>query len=99
MRRFVIPLFALFALTVTASAQPEKPAPPKAPFPALPDGEAWDRLPPQKPALPEWARVLAGPLPKTTAKLVELDYLHRAKNPLGPELAALLRLAVAKELR
>jgi alkylhydroperoxidase family enzyme len=98
MRRFVIPIFALFALTVTASAQPEKPAPSKSPFPALPDGEAWDKLPPRKPALPEWARVLAGPLPKTTAKLLELDYLHRAKNPLDPVLAALLRATVAEAL-
>lgn len=99
MRRFALPIFALFALTVTASAQPEKPAPSKAPFPALPDSDAWDKLPPQKkPALPEWARVLAGPLPKTTAKLLELDYLHRAKSPLDPTLAALLRATVAKAL-
>lgn len=98
MRRFVIVLFALLALALIASAQPEKPAAPP-PFPALPDGEAWDKLPPpKKPVLPEWARVLAGPLPKTTAKLLELDYLHRTKNPLDPKLAAALRLTVAKSL-
>ena len=38
----------------------------------------------QHPPLPEWAKVLAGPLPKTTATMLELDYLHREKNPLGP---------------
>jgi hypothetical protein len=100
MRRFVIPIFALFALAVVASAQPEKPAPPKSPFPALPDEGAWNILPPQKtPALPEWARVLVGPLPKTTAKMLELDYLHRTKNPLGARFAARLRYTVATELQ
>ena len=65
MHRFTIPIFALFAFAVTAPAQPDK-SPPKAPFPALPDAEAWAKLPPQKkPVLPECARVLAGPLPKT----------------------------------
>lgn len=94
-------LFAVFALSVwagTISAQPDKPAP-KMPFPALPEKDAWDRLPPQKkPALPEWARVLAEPMPKTTAKLLELDYAHRAKSPLDARLAAALRLAVAEAL-
>jgi alkylhydroperoxidase family enzyme len=81
-----------------ASAQPDKSAP-KAPFPALPDDEAWGKLPPQKkPVLPEWARALAGPLPKTTAKMLELDYLHRAKSPLGAVLAARIRLTVADAL-
>ena len=95
MRHFAIPLLALGAFAVAASAQPAKP-----PFPALPDDDAWGQLPPQKkPVLPEWARVLAGPLPKTTAKLLELDYVHRAKNPLDPILAAMLRLEVAQALR
>ncbi len=99
MYRFAIPILALFGCAVVASAQPDPPAAPKAPFPVLPDGDAWDKLPPpKKPALPEWARTLAGPMPKTTAKLLELDYLHRAKNPLGPELSALLRREVAKAL-
>src|SRR3982751_191680 len=99
MRRFVIVLFALLALALIASAQPDKPAPPKVPFPALPDGDAWSKLPPpKKPALPEWARALAEPLPTTTAKLLELDYRHREKSPLDPQLAALLRATVAEEL-
>jgi alkylhydroperoxidase family enzyme len=95
MHRFVLPLFALFALAVLAQAQPDKPPP----FPALPEKDAWGRLPPQKkPALPEWARVLAGPLPKTTAKLLELDYLHRARNPLDAMFAGWLRWEVAVHL-
>ena len=98
MSRFVVPLLALGAAVAVASAQPDKLAP-KAPFPALPDDEAWGKLPPQKkPALPEWARTLAGPMPKTTAKMLELDYLHRAKNPLGAALAARIRWTVADAL-
>jgi len=34
-------------------------------------------------------------MPRTTAKMVELDYLHRAANPLGARLACLLRWTVA----
>ena len=52
----------------------------------------------QNPPLPEWAKVLSGPLPKTTAKMLELDYLHREKNPLGPVLAARIRGVVADAL-
>jgi alkylhydroperoxidase family enzyme len=99
MRNLGISLLALCVCAVAASAQPEKPVP-KALFPALPDEDAWGKLPPQKkPALPEWARVLAGPLPKTTAKLLELDYHHRVNNPLGPRLSARLRWEVAKTLK
>jgi len=101
MRRFTIPILALLVLALAASAQPDKPAPPKSgPFPALPESDAWSKLPPPpKPALPEWACVMAGPLPKTTAKMLELDYLHRANNPLGPRLAATLRGVVAGRLK
>jgi alkylhydroperoxidase family enzyme/alkyl hydroperoxide reductase subunit AhpC len=70
------------------------------PAPAPKDGKvAWDRLPPpERPPLPAWAVELAGPLPKTTARMLELDYLHRAENPLGTVLAARVRLAVADTL-
>lgn len=99
MRRFVLPTLVLCALAAAAAAQPDPPAASKPQFPVLPDAEAWEKLPPaKKPALPEWARVLAGPLPKTTARLLELDHLHRAKNPLGPALPARLRLEVAEAL-
>jgi alkylhydroperoxidase family enzyme len=99
MLRFLIPSFVLCATALAASGEPDKPPAPKSPFPALPEDKAWGKLPPtKKPELPEWARVLAGPLPKTTAKMLELDYLHRTKNPLGPALSAKLRLAVAEAL-
>jgi len=35
----------------------------------------------KKPVLPEWARVLAGHC-RRPRRMLELDYLHRAKNPL-----------------
>jgi alkylhydroperoxidase family enzyme len=98
MRNFALSILALGAFAVAAPAQPEKPAP-KVPFPALPDGDAWDKLPPaKKPVLPEWARALAGPLPKTTAKLLELDNLHRTKNPLGPVLSGKIRWIAAEAI-
>ena len=100
MRLLAIALLILLAFA-TASAQPElAPLPkPASLFPAVAEDDVWDKLPPRKnPPLPEWAKVLSGPLPKTTAKMLELDYLHREKNPLGPVLAARLRRIVASEL-
>jgi|SRR5579883_117739 len=99
MFRFVLAGFAATALAVATSAQPDKTTKSKPPFPALPEEKTWSKLPPRKnPPLPEWARVLAGPLPKTTAKMLELDYLHRVKNPLGVVLAARIRWTVADAL-
>src|SRR5262245_61328521 len=67
-------------------------------FPATDNDAAWANLPRDNPPLPPWAKVLVGPLPKTTAKMLELDYFHREKNPLGPVLAANIRRVVAKSL-
>lgn len=94
--RPLLAITALFAFAFTANAQPEK----SALFPALPEEKAWGLLPPQKqPALPEWARVLSASMPKTTAKMLELDYLHRVNNPLGQRLSARLRYTVADALK
>lgn len=99
MFRFPLAIFAAIAIAAATFAQPEKITPSTKPFPALPEEKAWSKLPPRKnPALPEWARALAGPLPKTTAKMLELDYLHRVKNPLGAVLAARIRWTVADAL-
>ncbi|MFO0891698.1 MAG: hypothetical protein U0790_21455 [Isosphaeraceae bacterium] len=40
-------------------------------------------------------RALAGPLPRTTAAMLELDWLHRATNPIGPMLRAAMRWVAA----
>lgn len=98
MRVLVIGL-ALAVLTcgpVSVFAQ-EKAIEPKGLSP-LNNEDAWKLLPRKQTPLPAWARVLAGPLPKTTGAMLELDYLHRANNPLGPVLAAQLRYTTAKSL-
>lgn len=61
--------------------------PPRFPVPA--NAEAWKALP--NPPLPAWARAVSASLPKTAAKMLELDDLHRTSSPLGKALAAKLR--------
>ena len=68
-------------------------------FPALDNKEAWQRLPRETPQLPVWARTLAVSQPKTTGGVLALDYLHRAKNPLGAELAAKVRWSIADAMK
>ena len=60
-------------------------------FPEPTTAEAWKLLPRENPPLPAWARTLAPSLPKTAAKMLELDDLHRAKSPIGNALRAKLR--------
>jgi hypothetical protein len=74
-------------------------APMQSRVPMLSNEETWKRLPPlengkQQP-LPHWARALAGPLPRTTACMLELDDMHRMKSPLDPRLRAWLRWQAA----
>jgi alkylhydroperoxidase family enzyme len=72
-------------------------------IPVLTDTEAWKRLPPAEEGagqpLPAWARALAETLPRTTAVLLELDYLHRARSPLDPRLRGQLRWVAARANR
>lgn len=77
-----------------SAAQPDK----ANPLPVVSSEEAWAKLPRERPPLPEWARTLVAPLPRTTAKMLTLDYFHREKNPLGAELSSLLRWTVADAL-
>lgn len=69
-------------------------------LPVLDSAEAWKHLPTAEKgygrALPIWARTLAKTLPHTTAAMLELDYLHRTKNPLEPRLRAQLRWVAAR---
>lgn len=67
-------------------------------LPMLTNEEAWKRLPgaPESPQpLPAWARTLAGPMPLTTARMIELDSLHRTGDRLDARLRALTRWAAA----
>jgi alkylhydroperoxidase family enzyme len=72
-------------------------------FPILPDAAAWKQLPPAEKGgggpLPLWARALAESLPDTTAAMLELDYLHRARSPLDPKLRAKMRWIAARANR
>jgi alkylhydroperoxidase family enzyme len=74
-------------------AAPAKPAPAR--LPVLNDPEAWKHLPPAEQPLPVWARVLAPSLPRTTAAMLELDYLQRARSPLDPKLRGKMRWVAA----
>jgi alkylhydroperoxidase family enzyme len=63
------------------------------------DAEAWRHLPAAEEGagrpLPLWARALAVALPRTTAAMLELDYLHRERSPLEPNLRGKMRWACA----
>jgi alkylhydroperoxidase family enzyme len=71
----------------------------------LDDEDTWKRLPATEPTdepqatqarpLPSWARAFAGTLPRTTAVMLELDYLHRVQSPLDPLLRGRLRWVAA----
>src|SRR5579872_2300295 len=66
----------------------------------LEDDEAWSRLPPlDRPHLPNWARALAGSLPRTTAAMLELDYLYRTSTEIDPRLRARMRWTAAQANR
>ena len=64
-------------------------------FPQLGNAEALKRILAQEPKLPAWARMLATPLPQTTAAMLRLDFVHRAQNPLDPILRAKIRWSAA----
>jgi alkylhydroperoxidase family enzyme len=91
-------LFLLALVAGGLATAPGQADPPPARFPAAGNDEAWKLLPRQEPPLPAWARVLVRPLPRTTAAMLQLDYLHRGKNPLGPVLAGKARWAAADAL-
>ena len=98
MYRCFTPILIVCGLTAWAGASPAAAPPARARFPVLSNTEAWARLPRVEPALPAWARALAESLPVTTARMIELDNLHRSGNPLGAALAARVRREVADVL-
>lgn len=91
MRRLLVILAVVVASGGLTAVDPAKPGA----LPVVADADAWKQLPRKSPPLPVWARTLVGPLPKTTAAMLELDRLHRDGNPLGAVLAAKLRWAAA----
>lgn len=89
-------ILTLMLLATHASAEPDKSGPGR--FPESGSEEAWAKLPRENPQLPPWAKMLVGPLPRTTARMLELDYFHREKNPLGSALSSQLRWTAADAL-
>jgi alkylhydroperoxidase family enzyme len=61
--------------------------------------ECWRALPIQAPRgkqrLPNWALLTARTLPRTTVAMLELDWLHRTKNAIGPALRGQMRWVAA----
>ena len=96
MRTFSVALLA--ALVGTPGLRASAPLPPTR-FPVAGNDQAWKRLPLKNPPLPTWARTLSRSLPRTTALMLNLDHLHRAKNPLGSVLAGKLRWIAADEIK
>ncbi len=102
-------LWSLRTTPGRSAEPPAKPQPKAPPLPSavqapsgisvLANSEAWKCLPhAEKGAgqpLPPWARALARTLPQTTAAMLELDYLHRAKSPLDPKLRGKMRWVAA----
>lgn len=86
--RHLIPLILAAACAATGAPSEQRFAP-------LSDEAAWSRVPRETPPLPLWARTLIDSLPRTTALQLDLDSLHRTKNPIGQVLAGRLRWAVA----
>jgi len=64
-------------------------------LPVLSDEDTWKLLPAATTGrgqqLPSWAGMLAAELPRTTAALLQLDYVHRAASPIPPVLRAAMR--------
>jgi alkylhydroperoxidase family enzyme len=92
----VVFLIVAIAAGVPTCGQEERPAETR--FSAASPREAWSLLPRRNFPLPAWAHVLVTSLPKTTGSLLELDALHRSRNPLGVKLAAKVRWMAAHEL-
>jgi alkylhydroperoxidase family enzyme len=64
-------------------------------FPLLSDDESWRKLSTAErrsvQPLPSWARAMTGAMPRTTAAMLHLDFVHRTRNPLGPLLRGKMR--------
>jgi alkylhydroperoxidase family enzyme len=64
-------------------------------FTLLSDEECWRKLSTTEKgavkAMPSWARATIGAMPRTTAAMLHLDFVHRTRNPLGPMLRGKMR--------
>lgn len=94
----------LVASSAPAAAQAEPLTRLRCRLPALDDAAAWQRLPKVEEEvtdrrLPVWAKVLAGPLPRTTAAMLELDHIYRTSDAFEPRLRMTMRWVAARANR
>jgi alkylhydroperoxidase family enzyme len=89
----LVPLGVLFVPAALIAGPPREGK--ESIFPLLSDEECWRKLSPSGQGagqiLPTWARAIAGAMPRTTAAMLRLDYLHRSRNPLGPMVRGKMR--------
>lgn len=88
----------LVPLLLPQASTPKAPVESRPRLPILGNDVAWKRLPgapESSQPLPAWARMLADPFPTTTARMLELDALHRSGDRLDARLRALARWAAA----
>jgi alkylhydroperoxidase family enzyme len=94
---------ALAMLLLDEQARDAKPAPKQGRVPLMKEEEAWKRLPElekgERGPLPSWALALADALPRTTAGMIELDWVQQTRSPLGPKLRAKMRWVAARANR
>ena len=91
------PSLLIVGATMAGPARAASDAPGSWPLPST--EEAWKLLPRTLTGggsrLPTWARATARDLPRTTAAMLDLDYMHRTKSPLGPSLRGKMRWVAA----
>jgi alkylhydroperoxidase family enzyme len=91
------PSLLIVAATIVGPVRAAAESPSSWPLPS--NDEAWKLLPATLAAgglrLPTWARATARDLPRTTAAMLNLDNLHRTKNPLGTSLRGKMRWVAA----
>ncbi len=94
---FLLGILAMGLSPALAIAEPSQQRQPTLELLSVED--AWRALPPVESGsgqtLPNWARALAGPLPRTTASLLHLDLVQRTRNPIDPKLRAEMRWVAA----
>ena len=95
LRAWSILSLTICAVTVAAMA----PGASAGRFPELSNEQAWLKMPRAEKGsgepLPSWARTLAGPLPRTTAAMLRLDWVQRTRSPIDPKLRAQMRWVAA----
>jgi len=90
----VLVLLMGMAMSASTVAHAGEPA-----VPMLDDDTCWKRMPPATSGggqpLPNWAKAVAGQLPRTAAAMLQLDLAQRTKSPLDPALRTKMRWVIA----